>query len=980
MTSPSERYAAWSAERRIQGTELDRFRDRFAFDLDPFQVTACTALQDGRSVLVAAPTGAGKTVVGEFAVQLALASGRKVFYTAPIKALSNQKHGELVEWLGAEKVGLLTGDVSVRPEAPVVVMTTEVLRNMLYAGSSALDGLGFVVMDEVHYLADRLRGPVWEEVIIQLPPTVQLVSLSATVSNAEEFGAWLDEVRGSTAVIVSEARPVPLWQHVLVGDELMDLFVDDAGRAVVSQGPGARGERRVNPDLERLGSITARIGDGPGGRGGRGHDGHGGARQGGGRGRDPRGRRGTQGRHRRRGRGPRDDGPRQDGPRGGAPRHGGGEERSVRAPGRPLRRPDVLAVLDEAALLPAICFIFSRAGCDGAVRQCTMAHVRLTSPAERSRIRAVLDERLTRIPFEDEDVLAIPAFRRAAENGYAAHHAGMLPLLKSVVEELFAAGLIKAVFATETLALGINMPARSVVLEKLSKYNGVEHADLTPGEFTQLTGRAGRRGIDVEGHAVVIAGPGFDADAVASLASRRTYPLRSAFRPTYNMAVNLLDRYDVRAARESLEMSFAQFQADRSVVGLARRARELEETEAAYRDALDCERGDIREYAALGEQISEREKTLSRERAAADRDRARSTLAGLRRGDVLALPGGKRQGFAVVVGIDKAVLGGPEVLLLGTEGRLRTLRPGDVPAPPAVVDTMRVPAPDRLSKPRTRKDTAAALRQRLAGRHEDPRESVRRAGGRTPSTAATDERLQQLRETLRAHPCHACPDLDAHLRWISRARSVEKERASVLRRVEGRTSSLARRFDQVCALLLELGYLEGHGEDLRPTAGGLRLRRLFSERDLLIAECLEQGLWTDLDPAALAAMASAMCYEARREGADSAELPADEPFVRALEQTLRAAERLAAAERRHGLDATAAPDPGIAAVMHRWALGSHYAVAVGSTALPAGDFVRQCRQVIDLLDQLVPVPGIGPTARAAIDRVRRGFVSQEVDL
>ncbi|GAB2543473.1 DEAD/DEAH box helicase [Brachybacterium huguangmaarense] len=987
--SPSERYARWSAERALEGTELDRFRARFSFELDPFQIDACVALQAGSSVLVAAPTGAGKTVVGEFAVQLGIAQGRRVFYTAPIKALSNQKHGELSAWLGSERVGLLTGDVSIRPDADVVVMTTEVLRNMLYAQSPALDDLGYVVMDEVHYLADRLRGPVWEEVIIQLPQTVQLVSLSATVSNAEEFGAWLDEVRGTTAVIVSETRPVPLWQHVVVGDDLVDLFVDAEGEAVVSHGPGASHSRIVNPALERLSFARADVDrrpgrDGQDGRGGR--DDRGGRDERGGR-----GRRGTQGRHRPRGN-PRDrrDDRRDDRREHGRDRGrdgggGGGHARTNPFALRPPRRPDVVSLLDDEGLLPAIFFIFSRAGCDAAVRQCVFADLRLTTPEAKRTIRAVLDERLAAIPYEDVEVLQIPAFRRAAENGFAAHHAGMLPLLKSIVEELFAAGLIKAVFATETLALGINMPARSVVLEKLSKFNGVSHADLTPGEYTQLTGRAGRRGIDVEGHAIVVAGPGFDADAVAALASRRTYPLRSAFRPTYNMAVNLLDRFDTATARESLELSFAQFQADRSVVGLARRARELDETIASYRDALECDRGDILEYSDILERITGREKDLSRERATRDRDAARTALRRLRRGEIVAVPGGKRQGFAVVVSVRGDTLGGPEVLLLTTEGRLRTLRPEDAPTPPAVVDAMRVPDPDRFGKPKIRKDTAAALRARLAGRHQDPGRSVR-AGARTPSTAATDALLAELREALRAHPCHDCPDLDKHLRWISRVRSVTKERDSVLRRIDGRTSTLARQFDRVCALLEELGYLERTGTDvdghadLEPTASGLLLRRLFSERDLLIAQCLHEGVWESLDAPALAAMVSAVCYEARREGAEAATLPADPAFASALARTHRLGEELAAAERRHGLDATPEPDPGIAAVMHRWALGEHYAAAVGTSGLPAGDFVRQCRQVIDLLDQLVPVPVIGPVARDAIGRVRRGFVSQEISL
>ncbi|MGO3287713.1 DEAD/DEAH box helicase, partial [Brachybacterium sp.] len=289
MTSPSERYAQWKQEQQQEQSsrELTAFTARYPFDLDEFQLAGGRALEGGSSVLVAAPTGAGKTVVGEFAVHLALARGHKVFYTAPIKALSNQKFGELVDWLGAERVGLLTGDTSIRPDAEVVVMTTEVLRNMLYADSDLLQGLGFVVMDEVHYLADRLRGPVWEEVIIHLDRSVQLVSLSATVSNAEEFGAWLQEVRGSTEIIVSETRPVPLWQHVIVGDELLDLFVDADGQAVVSQGPGARSDRQVNPEIERVTSFSLPVDE----------------RTGGARGKDYRGRKGTGGRHRPRGSG-----------------------------------------------------------------------------------------------------------------------------------------------------------------------------------------------------------------------------------------------------------------------------------------------------------------------------------------------------------------------------------------------------------------------------------------------------------------------------------------------------------------------------------------------------------------------------------------------------------------------------------------------------------------------------------------------------
>ena len=227
--------------------ELARFTAELPFPLDDFQQRACAALERGHGVLVCAPTGAGKTVVGEFAVHLALAAGGKCFYTTPLKALSNQKHTDLTLRYGRDRIGLLTGDMSVNADAPVVVMTTEVLRNMLYADSHALQGLSHVVMDEVHFLADRMRGPVWEEVILHLPDQVRVVSLSATVSNAEEFGGWIQTVRGDTTVVVDEHRPVPLWQHVLVGKRLFDLF--DYPDAEADE--AARRQPRVDPELLR---------------------------------------------------------------------------------------------------------------------------------------------------------------------------------------------------------------------------------------------------------------------------------------------------------------------------------------------------------------------------------------------------------------------------------------------------------------------------------------------------------------------------------------------------------------------------------------------------------------------------------------------------------------------------------------------------------------------------------------------------------
>lgn len=536
VTSPAERYAA--AKIRANHPLTTEFINQFEFGFDEFQVKACQAVEDGKGVLVAAPTGAGKTVVGEFAAFSALAKGKKCFYTTPIKALSNQKFFEFSEKFGEDRVGLLTGDTNINSEADILVMTTEVLRNMLYANSTTLNNLGSVVMDEVHYLADKFRGAVWEEVLIHLMESVQVISLSATVSNAEEFGEWLGEVRGSTEVIVSEIRPIPLYQHVLIGNRLIDLFSE----------PG-----RVNPEILGLEREALR---------------------------------------------------RVKTPRGRRDRFGENDNR--------LSRAEIIEKLQRENLLPAITFIFSRAGCDAAVKQCLQAGIKLTTMEERLEIVKTAQRYTQNLAEEDLEVLGYRDWLLALERGIAAHHAGLLPSFKGAVEELFKNGLVKAVFATETLALGINMPARTVVLEKLTKWNGEAHVSITPGEYTQLTGRAGRRGIDIEGNAVVQWSPTVDSATAAGLASTRTYPLRSSFTPTYNMSINLIARFGRERARGSLESSFAQFQADRAVVGLVRQIRKNESLAAELVESAQCHLGDFNEYSRIRIEIKELEKLLSK--------------------------------------------------------------------------------------------------------------------------------------------------------------------------------------------------------------------------------------------------------------------------------------------------------------------------------------------------------------------------------
>ena len=540
--TPAQRYAAAKAKGKHPNSTA--FFETFDFELDDFQIRACHAIEMGKGVLVAAPTGAGKTVVGEFAAYLAIQQGKKCFYTTPIKALSNQKYQEFVDRFGEERVGLLTGDNNLNGDAEILVMTTEVLRNMLYTNSKSLINLGFVVMDEVHYLADKFRGAVWEEVLIHLMESTQVVSLSATVSNAEEFGEWLQIIRGETEVIVSENRPVPLYQHVLIGNKLIDLFSEDGS---------------VNPALFKTERETLR--------------------------------------------------------RIRTPRNRVTDENR-------LNRAEVIEKLQFNQMLPVITFIFSRQGCDAAVKQCLAANLRLTSTQEREEIRTTAMRYTNTLNSEDLELLGHQEWLAGLERGIAAHHAGLLPIFKSCIEELFQRGLLKAIFATETLALGINMPARTVLLEKLTKWNGEAHVPITPGEYTQLTGRAGRRGIDIEGNAVVIWSPTVDSATAAGLAGTRTYPLRSSFSPTYNMSINLLERYGRDRARNSLKSSFAQFQADRAVVGLDKQIRRNQEAIKEYKTNELCHLGDFSEYAKLRREIKQIEVLISKRNRIDNRQRA----------------------------------------------------------------------------------------------------------------------------------------------------------------------------------------------------------------------------------------------------------------------------------------------------------------------------------------------------------------------
>ena len=858
----------------------------YGFPLDDFQLRALDVLDGGQSVLVAAPTGSGKTVVAEYAIDVAIADGHRAFYTAPIKALSNQKYHDLVARLGPQNVGLLTGDNAINGDAPVVVMTTEVLRNMIYARSAALDHLAVVVLDEVHFLQDTYRGPVWEEVIIHLPSRVRLVCLSATVSNAAELAEWISTVRGPTTAIVEDRRPVKLDNLYLIGDkthERMHLL------PTLVNG-------RMNTDAARLDEEAARSA------------------------------------------------------KGSRPRRGAAQAR------RRLFTPsrlEVVDLLEQHRMLPAIHFIFSRNQCDEAAKAVMAAGTRLTSGAERDRIREIVDARLGAIDPADLAVLGYSTFLGQLEAGVAAHHAGMVPPFKEVVEACFVEGLVKVVFATETLAVGINMPAKTVVIEKLTKFTGDHHAFLTPGEYTQLTGRAGRRGMDDLGFAVVLWSPFVPFDQVAALASSRTFHLNSAFRPTYNMAANLVRSYTSERAHHLLNLSFAQYQADGDVVRIEAR---LDRRQIHLADLLERAHspfGDIDEYR---KEMKGPSQPPAAGGAVGRDDLVTLALMKLRPGDVIYAEKARYAGRVAVLSSAHRK-GGMRVTGLTSRRDLVMLTALDFDEPPRALGKIQLPS-----------DYAP-------NRHDFQKEVVHRLDLAT--LAPHSKRARRAAEVANgsgAHPVEDDPDLADRLKAAAQAERVAREVEELRTRVRTRSQSVARDFDRVLRVLENWGYVDGWAL----TSAGKILARTFHECDLLIVECVRQGLLDDLEPAALAGLVSVFVYEHRSpEPTPTAWFPS--PTVRKRWQRIaEISYELEEIEEEAGLSVHRPPDPTFVAVAFAWAAGEGFAEVVEAEELSGGDFVRTMKQLIDVLRQLALVAPERETRRSAdqaADQLFRGVVA-----
>ncbi len=841
---------------------LDEFWERLPFKPDDFQVEAGEAVDDGASVVVTAPTGSGKTLVAESAIHLALHRGGKAFYTTPIKALSNQKFSDLVIAYGPERVGLLTGDNVINGDAEIVVMTTEVLRNMIYADSRRLEKVALVVLDEVHYLQDRTRGAVWEEVIIHCPQHVQLVCLSATVSNNQEFAAWVGERRGPTRLVATDHRPVPLESTYMIKDRmgsqtlhLLPTFVTREGRT------------RPNPRIEHMLGLER------------------------------------------------------------------GRRRRFKTP----NRIETVERLAAEAMLPAIFFIFSRAGCDSAANRLVEAGIRLTDSAQRAVIRTIAETRTSHLGDQDLVVLGYDRWLAGLEAGVAAHHAGLVPAFKETVEELFEAGLLKVVYATETLALGINMPARTVVLESLSKFNGETHELMRPGDYTQLTGRAGRRGIDVEGYGVVLHSPFVRFDNVTAIASIGSHPLRSSFRPTYNMTANLVANYTKDVAEKLLEASFAAFQREGDRHSAETTIEAVEHTLAREEAQAVCDRGDVSEYLALVESTT----------PGRHDDRIASNLAA---GQVIDVKGGSKDGRYLILKRLARKDGRARYLVLSSSGRVSTIGYRDIVDGSTIAGELEVPLP---VKPKDRRYVQDLLRPL---RKLPPRQSTK----------------EIRKHPVIDHPVAGCPDAARHLaaarRVVRTRRKLDQLRAA--KRSSGH--GLVEEFAAIRGLLEDLDYIH----DWRLTPRGQRLRGIYNESDLLLTEAIERGIFYGLEAVELAALVSVFVYESRTDTPSIAEWPSAALAERWDDLDLIWKD-LVERERAARLTPTRRPDPGFAGIAHQWASGVDFD-DVGTKGMAPGDFVRVSRQLVDLVRQLRDTaPELRESAIGALKSIDRGVVAAQ---
>ncbi|MDD7385070.1 MAG: DEAD/DEAH box helicase [Actinomycetaceae bacterium] len=835
--------------------------------LDPFQIDACAALDADHDVLVSAPTGSGKTVVALYAVSLALARQRRCVYTAPIKALSNQVFESLAHTYGEHNVGLLTGDVSINRTAPVLVITTEVLRNMALLTPEDLADVGYAVLDEVHYIADRHRGPTWEEVILALPQHVRLVSLSATIANAEEFAAWLESVRGSTELITSTVRPVPLSQAVLA-----------AGHLVEPQHLGAA-------KVQRLVESTSHV------------------------------RVGKKDRQR------------------------------------------ILTFLRSRDLLPAIEFIFSRHGCDDAVRDLLDERIVLTSASHRREIRSRIARVVEPISPEDRKALHIGLYTRALERGFGAHHAGMIPALRELTEQLMREGKISLVYATGTLSLGIDMPVRTVVIESLEKFNGDSFVQLTGTEYTQLIGRAGRRGRDAQGTAVVIPAKGFDTEVYRDLASGHTESLKSHFYPSYNTVTSLIDDVGYQEARSIMGRSFAQFASHADLVVIEARKASVQSAMKQMEPSLSCSYGDLPEFLrlyALAQRATHFRRTRESGRL---RARIRNSFSHARNGHVYAFVYDDELTYAAVLSVE-----GKRLRCIDWNGTLRWIRAARLTS--VLRDVGRVSIPVGMPiKSRAGREAVSDQIIDIAVPRSDR--------GADNDLAFVGDRCALSEDPrLASHPVARCPHLADHLRdgshYITLARTLRNLELSE----DNNADSMGKQFDSTAAVLASRGLINQDGT----TARGARiLRYLHTANDLLLYESLMTLEPGELDAAQFASWVSMFLDDSRL----GLQLPEEFHARRAVLRIRRIEDDVRHAERSEGIERTGGVRPSAMLAISAFARGAQIGEALKYTHLAPGDFISACRRTIDLLGHIAQACAstwIESLALEARDLLARGTI------
>ncbi|WP_017306712.1 DEAD/DEAH box helicase [Spirulina subsalsa] len=892
----------------------------FPFQLDSFQKKAIAALDANKSVVVSVPTGSGKTLVGEYAIHRALHRGKRVFYTTPLKALSNQKFRDFRDQFGEQSVGLLTGDASFNRNAPVLVMTTEIFRNMLYGTpigqvGTSLEGVETVVLDECHYMNDSQRGTVWEESIIYAPPEIQLVALSATIANADQLAEWISQVHGKTELIESNFRPVPL-EFYFSNQQALCPLLNESKTQINSR---LKGKGRRNP------------------------------------------------------------------------------KQRVRREDCPTVV-DVVRQLHAQDMLPAIYFIFSRRGCDQAMQRVydlTLPRVKRQSEEEDSPLILITPEEATLLNERIEAFLSLnPSVQSAVGRqgvlealykGIASHHAGILPAWKALIEELFQEGLVKVVFATETLAAGINMPARTTVISTISKRTDHGHRLLTASEFLQMAGRAGRRGMDEMGHVVTVQTPFEGSKDAANLALKTPDPLVSRFTPTYGMVLNLLQTHSVDEAKDLLERSFAQYTATLRLLPEQQAIAELT-TELAK---LDIELAPVtdqllQEYGKLSERLREERRLLKTLQHQAEEIRSKEMarqLDHLGTGSIVYIKGKSTDSplpavlYAQAPGRGQA----PYLICLGRDNRWYVLSYHDLIQVDgrclslSALDPLTPPPELPIKRGQHRKgdEVSAAVGELLPDHSPEVPEA--------PEVLEQAARLEAVQEQLKNHPLN---------QWGKPSKLIKRHqhrldlRAALRSRQEAfkqHQTTHWREFTNLVKVLREFDALEQY----KPTPLGQAAAAIRGDNELWLGLVLVSGYLDDLDPHHLAALAYVLISEPPRPDSWCNYLP-NAPYLQVMDQLMPLRKHLIKCQHRYNVvlpvwleQETAL----LSSVVERWALGIDWDELCDNTNFDQGDLVRMLRRTVDFLSQIPHVPGVSEglqkNARRAIQLMER-FPVQEM--